>query len=139
MLDYKSDINGLVDKVYVCDYNASTRTVLKRHNTLKHKGKGSSKENDESDIPLTLHKKALMTNLTIPPFKHPVPDQNKIQETEFTCDQCGFKCNSELVLKHHTANKLMKPLIIPPPYSDIDPKENNSECAYCDLKFVGLF
>ena len=31
----------------------------------------------------------------------------------------------------------MKPDVLPPPYSDIDPNEKNSECAYCSLKFVG--
>ena len=89
------------------------------------------------DIPLTSLKKASMKNLTIPLFKQPIPDQNKIQETEFICDQCCFKCNSELVLKHQAAKKLMKPSINPPPYSDIDPKKKNSERTYCDLKFVG--
>ena len=49
-----------------------------------------------------------MKNFTIPPFKHPDPDQNKIQENEIICYQCGFRCESELLLKHHIAKKLMK-------------------------------
>ena len=65
----ESDISSEIIKCDHCDNNASTRTVLKRHNILKHKGKVSNKEKKESDIPLTLLKKASMKSLTIPPFK----------------------------------------------------------------------
>ena len=78
-----------------------------------------------------------MNSFKIPPFKHPDPDQSKMQENEMSCDQCSFKCESDLVLKHHIAKKLMKPYVSPPSYSDIDPNENYSECSYCNLKFVG--
>ena len=67
-----------------------------------------------------------MNSFTIPPFKHPDPDQSNMQENEMSCDQCSFKCESDLVLKHHIAKKLMKPSVFPPPYSDIDPNEKNS-------------
>ena len=133
----ESDSSLKIFKCDHCNYNASTSTVLKRHTTLKHKGKYSSNEKEESDHPSPPLDKVSMNNLTIPPFKYPEPDQNKLQESELTCDQCGFKCESELVLKHHMAKKLMKPELIPPPYSDIDPNENNSECSYCESKFVG--
>ena len=90
-------------------------TVLKRHTTAKHKGKGLSKEKEGSDnIKNAVHpsqsfkkqpESFCINNLIIPPFKHPDPDQSKMQECEIKCDQCGFKCDSELVLKHHIAKK----------------------------------
>ena len=46
-------------------------------------------------------------------------------------------CDSEIVLKHDIAKKLQKLVQFLPPYSDIDPNEKNSECAYCNLKFLG--
>ena len=52
-------------------------------------------------------------------------------------EQCDFKCDSELILKHHMAKKITKPEVVPPPYSDIDPSESNSECAYFTLEFKG--
>ena len=143
----ESDSSSKLYKCDHCDYNANTSTVLKRHTISKHKGMELSKENKESDhTDIAVHppqsfenqpEKVNMTNLSIPPFKHPGPDQDKEKENKMSCDQCGFKCDSELVLKHHIAKKFMKPAVIPPPYSDIDPKEKNSECAYCNLKFVG--
>ena len=78
-----------------------------------------------------------MKNFTIPPFKHPDPDQNKIQESEIICYQCGFRCESELLLNHHIAKKLMKLELIPPLYSVIYPNKKNFKGSYCESKFIG--
>ena len=105
-----------------------------------HVKKGSDNIENVVHPSQTLEKKpesVCINNLIIPPFKHPDPDQSKMKECEIKCDQCGFKCDSELVLKHHIVKKLMKPPLIPPPYSNINPNEKNSECAYCDLRFLG--
>ena len=53
------------------------------------------------------------------------------------CKQCEFKCESDNVMKHHIAKNIMKPMMTPPPDSDIDPTETNSDCAYFNLKFIG--
>ena len=86
----QSDHSSKIFKCDHCDYNASTSTVLKRHTTSKHKGKDFSKEKEGSDQTqnvihppqslLTQTEKVSMNNFTIPPFKHPDPDQSKRQE-----------------------------------------------------------
>ena len=71
-----------------------------------------------------------MINLTIPAFKRQSTYQNQKQVTVLSCEQCDFKCDSEIVLKHHIAKKLMKPVEVLPQYGDIDPNEKISECVF---------
>ena len=87
-----------------CSYSATSKTVLKRHNTMKH----------QHDTPETLRDFDLNDSLQlstsseyrIHEISSDVLDNFRIEEGEFNCKywRCHFMCTTEIDMLQHTSN-----------------------------------
>ena len=97
-------------KCEICDYKASTKSVLKRHTTTKHKKNIPPPENErhrdlETSLPLLvpLEEREEVDYSPPPPV---VKDISKTSSTlQFKCDICKHESLSEAALHGHTSLK----------------------------------
>ena len=97
-------------KCEICDYKASTKSVLKRHTTTKHKKNIPPPENErhrdlETSLPLLVPlEEREEANYSPPPPV--VKDISKTSSTlQFKCDICKHESLSEAALHGHTSLK----------------------------------